>query len=144
MPDLILIDGGKGQLSAARAALTDLGLTDQAVIALAKRLDEVFMPGLSDPHNIRRNSPALRLLQRIRDEAHRFALTYHRQVRSAATLRSVLQAIPGVGPQRRDLLIRTFGSLRKIRSASMAELDAVPGLSKALAREIHRFFHPDV
>jgi len=144
MPDLVLVDGGVGQLSAARRALSDLNLTNIPLVALAKRVDEVFLPGHPEAQNIRRDSPALRLLQRIRDEAHRFAVTYHRSLRLKGTLRSALEAVPGVGPKRRDLLLNYFGSMANIRTASLEQLSAVPGLPKDMARKIHRFFHPNV
>ena len=142
MPDLILIDGGKGQLSAAMQALQQIGLTEQPIVALAKRLDEVFKPGLADPQNIRRDSSGLRLLQRSRDEAHRFAVTYHRQLRSKRTLHSTLQAIEGLGPARRDALLRHFGSVKKVKNATVEELRAVKGIPENLAEKIFRHFNP--
>jgi len=141
LPDLILIDGGKGQLSAAMDALQKLHLDQQPVIALAKRLDEVFIPGHTEPQNIRRDSPGLRLLQRVRDESHRFAVTSHRKLRKKRTLKSVLETIPGVGTKRRDILLKKFGSLKKIKSASVEELAKGKGINKKLAEEIWRFFH---
>ncbi|MBN2412136.1 excinuclease ABC subunit C [candidate division KSB1 bacterium] len=142
LPDLILIDGGKGQLSAATEALKKLHINDQQVIALAKRLDEVFVPGIQEAQNIRRDSAALKLLQRVRDESHRFAVTYHRSLRKKRTLLSILDEIPGVGPGRRTQLLKTLGSLKKIRSATAAELSAVEGISPRLAEQIREFFHP--
>jgi excinuclease ABC subunit C len=141
-PDLILIDGGKGQLSAACAALSEVGVENLPIIALAKRLDEVYIPHVSDPQNIRRDSSALRLLQRIRDEAHRFAVTYHRQLRKKKTLKSLLEAIPGIGPRRRDQLLTRFGSLKKIKMASIEDLIGVEGMTTQLARDVYVFFHP--
>jgi len=143
LPDLILIDGGKGQLSAAMDALQKLHLDKQPVIALAKRLDEVFIPGHTEPQNIRRDSPGLRLLQRVRDESHRFAVTSHRKLRKKRTLKSVLEIIPGVGKKRRDALLKKFGSIKKIKSASVEELAAGEEINKKLAEEIWRFFHQD-
>jgi excinuclease ABC subunit C len=140
LPDLVLIDGGKGQLSAALKALEELDIKDQPVIALAKRLDEVFAPGDPEPRNIRRDSAGLRLLQRIRDESHRFAVTYHRLLRKKRTLVSILQEIPGIGPGRRDVLIKKFGSLKKIKQATVTDLSAIEGISKPLAETIVNFF----
>ena len=142
MPDLILIDGGKGQLNAALEALRQLQLSGQPIVALAKRLDEVFVPGEAESRNIRRDSPGLRLLQRVRDEAHRFAVTFHRTLRKRRTLWSELESIPGVGKGRRSLLVKHLGSLKKIREASQEQLAAVPGLPRALAERIYLFFHP--
>ncbi len=142
LPDLILIDGGKGQLSAAMEALARLEIKDQPIIALAKRLDEVYVPGISDPQNIRKDSAGLHLLQRVRDEAHRFAVTYHRSLRRKRTLRSALEAVPGIGPAKRDLLIRRFGSAAKVKSASAEELAQVSGISQQLAKRIWQHFHP--
>ncbi len=143
MPDLILIDGGKGQLSAALEALQKVGITQQPIVALAKRLDEVYKPGMADPQNIRRDSSGLRLLQRTRDEAHRFAVTYHRKLRTKRTLHSALQAIEGLGPARRDALLRHFGSVKKVKSATVDELKAVKGIPEKLAEKIFRHFnHP--
>ena len=141
-PDLILIDGGKGQLSAALEALGRLEIRDQPIIALAKRLDEVFVPGIPDPQNIRKDSAGLHLLQRVRDEAHRFAITYHRSLRKKRTLKSALEAVPGIGPAKRDLLIKTFGSAAKVRSTSVEELAQVSGISQELAKRIWQHFHP--
>jgi excinuclease ABC subunit C len=144
MPDLILIDGGKGQLSSALQALSELGIQDQPVIALAKRLDEIYLPEFPDPQNIPKDSPALRLLQRIRDESHRFAINYHRKLREKRHLASELDEIPGIGPARRRLLLQHFGSLEKIRRANLDDLCAVPGLPKNIARSIYAHFHPDM
>ena len=140
-PDLLLIDGGKGQLSSAVEALQTLGIQDQPVIGLAKRLEEVFLPGLSDPQNIPKTSASLRLLQGLRDESHRFAITYHRKLRQKRTLTSELDDIPGVGPSRRKALLRHFGSLKRIREASVETIAAVEGISPKLAIEIHTTLH---
>ena len=142
LPDLILIDGGKGQLNAALQGLHEAGVENMPIAALAKRLDEIFVPGFSDPQNIKRGSAGLHLLQRIRDEAHRFAVTYHRALRKQRTLVSVLEKIPGVGGKRRDLLLKHFGSVKKIKSAPMEEIEKVDGISSELAREIYLFFNP--
>jgi excinuclease ABC subunit C len=136
LPDLLLVDGGKGQLSSAVAALRDLGADAQPVIGLAKRLDEVIVPGASDTLYLPRNSASLRLLQTLRDEAHRFALTRHRQLRRKRTLASALDDIPGVGEKRKEALLRQLGSLKRIREASTEELSSVPSISPALAQVI--------
>ncbi|HET8623752.1 MAG TPA: excinuclease ABC subunit UvrC [Gemmatimonadales bacterium] len=136
LPDLVVIDGGKGQLAAARAAASALGFDTLPMISLAKREEEVFLPQRSDPLRLPRRSPSLRLLQRSRDEAHRFGLAYNRRRRSARTITSELLNIPGVGPNRRRLLLERFGSLAGVRSATAAELAALPGVSAALADRI--------
>ncbi len=141
LPDLILVDGGKGQLSSALTALNELGLNQQPVIALAKRLDEVFVPGISDPQNIPKHSSALKLLQQIRDESHRFAVTYHRTLRSKRQVLSELEQIVGLGAQRRKLLLEYFGSVRQIRTASLADLKAVKRLPPAIAEAVYQHFH---
>ena len=142
MPDLILIDGGKGQLSAAFSALKKLDLTKQPIIALAKRLDEVFKPGFSDAQNIRRDSAGLKLLQRVRDESHRFAITAHRKRRTKASLESILDSIPGIGTHRREKLLKQFGSVINIKAASLEDIKKVDGISINIANEIWDFFHP--
>jgi excinuclease ABC subunit C len=136
IPDLAVIDGGKGQLSAARAALGELGLTDVAVIALAKREEEVFVPERPDPVRLDRRNRALHLLQRIRDEAHRFAVRYNRKLRSKRTIRSGLADIPGIGPRRQTVLLRRFGSLQGVKEATPDEIARIPGFSEALASRI--------
>jgi excinuclease ABC subunit C len=141
LPDLILIDGGKGQLNAALAALHELGLDGVPIAAIAKRLDEVFVPGASDPLNIRRDSSGLRLFQRLRDEAHRFAVTYHRQLRKKRTLLSELQSIEGVGAVRRNRLIQHFKSMKRIKEASVEELAGAEGISRSLAERIFAYYH---
>ncbi len=136
IPDLAVVDGGKGQLSAAVAALQELELEDVAVIALAKREEEVFQPGRSDPVLLDRRNRALHLLQRIRDEAHRFAIRYNRKLRSKRTLKSDLGDIPGIGPQRQTTLLRRFGSVKGVREATKEEIARIPGFSQALASRI--------
>ena len=137
IPDLIVIDGGKGQLSAALEAAQALGgLERVAFIGLAKREEEVFLPGQSDPLRLPRRSPSLRLLQRVRDEAHRFAVTYSRKRRAKRTITSELLRIPGVGPARRRVLLERFGSLAGVRTATPAEIAALPGFSNTLADRI--------
>jgi excinuclease ABC subunit C len=141
LPDLIVIDGGKGQLNAARRALEEIGLAQQAVISLAKRLEEVFIPGFSEAQNIPKTSSSLKLLQQIRDEAHRFAVSHHRRQRKRRTLHSRLDRIPGVGPQRREQLIRHFGSIKKVAAADLDDLKAVPGLPQRIAEAVYEYFH---
>jgi len=131
LPDLVLIDGGKGQLGAALDALEELGLGDQPVASLAKREELIFQPGRREPLALPHSSPVLQLVQRIRDEAHRFAIGFHRKTRSRRTLASELDAIPGVGPTRRRLLLSRFGSVRGVRGASEAELATVVGARTA-------------
>lgn len=136
VPDLVVIDGGKGQLSAAVDALAELGLDDVAVVALAKREEEVFKPGRSEPIRLDRRNRALHLLQRIRDEAHRFAVRYNRKLRSKRTLRSDLGDIPGIGAQRQTVLLRRFGSVKGVKEATQEEIARIPGFSEALASRI--------
>ena len=140
-PDLVLIDGGKGQLRAAVEALEEVGVTGVGVAALAKRLEEVFLPGRSDPVVLPRGSEALHLLQRVRDEAHRFAVSYHRTVRGKAMTASALDDIEGVGPARRRALLDAFGSLAALRRAEPAALAEVEGISEVLAGRIYDHLH---
>jgi excinuclease ABC subunit C len=141
LPDLIVIDGGKGQLSAGLKALEPLTESGVAVVSLAKRIEEVFVPGRTEPILLEKGSDALRLLQRVRDEAHRFAITFHRSRRDQAMTASVLDGVRGVGPARKRALLRHFGSPDRLLSASREELEAVPGVPGKLAREIHRQLH---
>ncbi len=141
LPDLIVIDGGKGQLSAGMRALAPLTERGVTVIGLAKRIEEVFLPGRRDAIRLERDSDALRLLQRVRDEAHRFAITFHRSRRDRAMTASVLDGVRGVGPARKRALLRHFGSPERLLAASRQELEAVPGVPGKLAREIHRQLH---
>ena len=134
LPDLVVIDGGKGQLSAARASLEALDLGPQPIISLATRDEEVYLPGRGDPIRLPRRSPALRLLQRLRDEAHRFAITYNRKLRTRRTIQSELAEIPGVGAARQRALLEHFGSVRALRAATEADVAAVPGFGRGLAR----------
>jgi excinuclease ABC subunit C len=136
MPDLVIIDGGKGQVSAARAALDDLGLHDLPMAGLAKEREELFLPGQSEPIVLPAASGALYMLQRLRDEAHRFAITYHRQLRGKSATRSALDDLAGVGPARKRALLRVFGSSRGLRKATVDEMAAVPGISRGLAERI--------
>jgi excinuclease ABC subunit C len=159
-PDLLLLDGGKGQLNTVLAVLEDLGLSEIPVASLAKERDEegggqrvlrhggskrerVFLPNVKDPLLLAPSEPALLLLQRVRDESHRFAIAYHRELRRKTQLRSVLDELPGIGPVKRKSLLRHLGSLERIRKATLEELSAVPKVSAADAEMIHRFFRAD-
>jgi len=137
-PNLVVVDGGKGQLSSALAELTSLGFSDQPVIGLAKRLEEVFVPEQPEAVTIARTSPSLLLLKRIRDEAHRFAITYNRKVRTKRTIKSALDDIPGVGPSRRAALLRKFGSVARLKKATVEEISEVKNISPVLAQRISK------
>lgn len=136
LPDLVIVDGGKGQLSAALDALAAVGWENQPIVALAKENEELFLPGQSVPILLPRDSQALFLVQRIRDEAHRFAVTFHRERRSKSAFKSRLDEVPGVGPQRRKALLKEFGSVRAIKDATVEQLTAVAGISAPLALQI--------
>jgi excinuclease ABC subunit C len=150
LPDLLVIDGGLGQLSAAKAVLDELGVGGVEVIGLAKerverdatateikrRPERVYLPGRKNPVVLLPNSTALFLLQRVRDEAHRFANTYHQKLRSRARLASPLDDVPGIGPRRRRALLRRFGSLRRVGEATAEEIATVPGITLTLATRI--------
>ena len=136
LPDLILIDGGKGQLGAARAVLEEMGAPDVALASLAKREEVVFLPGRAEPVRMSRRDRALHVLQRVRDESHRFAVTYNRKLRSLRTLESELSGIPGVGPSRQRALLTRFGSLRGVRQATVEEIARLPGFGPGLAQRI--------
>jgi excinuclease ABC subunit C len=135
-PDLLLIDGGRGQLGAVLDVVRELDLVALPVAALAKQFEELYLPGESEPVLLARNSPAMHLVQRIRDEAHRFAVTYHRTLRGKRQTASPLDAVPGVGAARKKALLRVFGSASGVRRASEAQLAAVPGVTPALANKI--------
>ena len=135
-PNLVVVDGGAPQVNAAVRALDELGIDDVAVVGLAKRLEEVWLPGEEFPVILPRSSEGLYLLQRVRDEAHRFAITFHRKRRSTSMTRSALDDIPGLGPARQKALLAHFGSLKRIRAASAADLAAVKGIGPALADAI--------
>jgi excinuclease ABC subunit C len=135
-PNLVVVDGGAGQVAAAASALAELGIDDVAVCGLAKRLEEVWLPGEEHPVILSRTSEGLYLLQRVRDEAHRFAITYHRAKRGKAATVSALDSVPGLGPARRAALLKKFGSVKAISAASEAEIAAVPGIGPRLAGTI--------
>jgi excinuclease ABC subunit C len=139
MPDLVLIDGGKGQLHAAQQAMEEKGLDHIAVAGLAKREEELFVPGRTAPILLPRDSQGLYLLQRIRDEAHRFAVSYHRKLREKKSTKSILDDIPGIGPRRRQALLERFGSLEAIRAASVDDLASVPGMTRRVAEEMVQY-----
>jgi excinuclease ABC subunit C len=141
MPNLVVIDGGKGQLSAALAAMQAFDLPRVAVISLAKKEEEVFVPDRAEPIVLGRDSPGLQLLQRIRDEAHRFALGFHRQRRDAKARGSILDELPGIGPVRRRALLRHFGSAERLLEATQEELEGVPGVPAKTARSIYAQLH---
>ena len=136
LPDLVVIDGGKGQLSAAKEVLDELGYHDLAVVGLAKEREEIFLPDREVPVLLPTTSPALYLMQRLRDEAHRFAITYHRSLRAKAATHSAFDDLPGVGPKRRAALLRVFGSAKRVREAPLEQVAAVPGIGEALAAKI--------
>ncbi len=140
MPDLIIIDGGKGQLHAALPIIRQAGVTDVPVISLAKRLEEVFVEGKSESIILSHHTPELQLLQQIRDEAHRFAITYHRKLRGKRNMVSVLDAIKGIGPKRRQALWKAFPTLDKMREASVDELAAAEGMNQVSAQAVYDFF----
>lgn len=137
-PQLVLVDGGRGQLNAALRAIEEAGVSGIPVASLAKRLEEVYVPGRPEPIQIPRTSEALYILQHVRDEAHRFAIGYHRNRREASLRRSVLDEVPGVGRTRKTALMKWFGSLDVMRRATVDEIRAVPGIPRHLAEEIHR------
>jgi excinuclease ABC subunit C len=141
LPNLIVIDGGKGQLSAGLRALASFRERGVVVISLAKRIEEVFVPGRPEPLRLAHDTPELQLLQRVRDEAHRFAITHHRIRRDRAMTASILDELSGVGPARKRALLQHFGSPEAILAASREQLEAVPGLPGKLAREVYRELH---
>ena len=133
VPDLVLIDGGKGQLSAALEVFLELGIDDVPLASLAKENEELFVPHTPEPIVLPRNSQALYLVQRIRDEAHRFAITYHRNLRSKSSVRSAIDMVTGIGPKRKRTLMRRFGTLKGIKEAPVDEIAAIPGITRSLA-----------
>jgi excinuclease ABC subunit C len=142
-PDLLMIDGGKGQLSSALSALAELGIEGITVVGLAKRLEEIFQPNESQPLILPRASASLRMLQVLRDEAHRFAVSYHRKLRGKRTLSSGLDEIPGIGPKRRQALLQEFGSMRRLQEAEVEEIAEVKGFSQKLAQELKSHLAPE-
>ncbi|HXF97014.1 MAG TPA: excinuclease ABC subunit UvrC [Gaiellaceae bacterium] len=141
LPNLVVVDGGRGQLSAALAAMDELDLPRVAVVALAKREEEVFVPGVAEPVRLERTGPGLQLLQRIRDEAHRVALRYHRRRRDARAMETIFETLPGVGPARRRAILRHFGSVERFLEATQEELEGVPGLPQKTARALYAQLH---
>jgi excinuclease ABC subunit C len=139
LPDLLIVDGGKGQLSAALDVMRDMGLKHVPVAGLAKQNEELFVQDHSEPIVLPRTSQGLYLVQRIRDEAHRFAITYHRQVRSKSGMQSALDGIPGVGPKRKRALLRKFGSLKNIREAPVEEIATTVGFTSTLAEKVKQY-----
>jgi excinuclease ABC subunit C len=140
LPDLLIVDGGKGQLSRAVKIIEEYGLEEKVpVVGLAKRHEELFLPGNSKPILLPRKSEGLYLIQRIRDEAHRFAITAHRKRRSKLGMASQLDAIPGIGPARRNALLTHFGSIDAIRTASEQELAQAPKMNKSLAADVKTY-----
>lgn len=140
-PQLFIVDGGAPQVNAAQAVLDELGIVDVPLVGLAKRLEEIWVPGDDEPVILPRNSQALYLLQQIRDEAHRFAISYHRQQRSKRMRRSELDDVPGLGPTRRSDLVKHFGSVKKLKQASVEEIGEVKGFGKKLAQQVHDHLH---
>ena len=136
MPDLVIVDGGKGQVSAAKEVLDELGLHDLPLAGLAKEREELFLPGQVTPIVLPATSPALYLVQRLRDEAHRFAITYHRDLRAKKSVRSAFDDLPGVGPKRKRELLKVFGSIKRVRDAPVEQIAAVPGIGRSLAERI--------
>jgi excinuclease ABC subunit C len=139
VPDLVLIDGGKGQLSSAIQVFLELGIKDVPLASLAKREEEIFVPEDPDPIVLPRSSNAMFLVQRIRDEAHRFAITFHRQRRQKSSIQSALDLVPGIGPKRKRMLIRTFGSLKGVRDATTDEIASAPGMTRKLAEKLKEY-----
>jgi excinuclease ABC subunit C len=143
-PNLVVVDGGAPQVNAAGAVLRDLGITDVAVCGLAKRLEEVWQPEEPFPVILPRTSEGLYLLQRVRDEAHRFAITFHRQRRSKRMTTSALDGVPGLGEIRRKALLRRFGSVKRLAAASLEEIAEVPGIGRRTAEAIMAALNPPV
>ena len=137
----MVVDGGKGQLNRTVEVMGEVGVNDVAVVALAKRMEEVFVPGRSDPIVIPRGSESLYLLQHLRDEAHRFAITYHRKRRGKRMTQSALDNIAGLGDVRRKKLLRHFGSVKRVREASLDDILEVPGIPRAVAEAVYEALH---
>ena len=136
-PELLVVDGGKGQLSSVLAEIKSLGFEELNIVGLAKRFEEIYLPDHKEPLTIPKTSPGLRLLKQIRDEAHRFAIEYNRKIRTRRTIKSALDRLEGIGPKRRDLLLKHFGSVREIKEATLEELYAVKGIPKNVADRIY-------
>ena len=149
MPDLLLIDGGKGQVAAATRVLEELQVTEVRVLGVAKGpgrkpgLESLYQPGVARPLELPADSPALHLIQQVRDEAHRFAITGHRQRRSRSRNRSPLENIPGIGARRRQSLLQQLGGLREVARAGIEDLSRVKGINRTLAQQIYDAFHGD-
>jgi excinuclease ABC subunit C len=141
LPNLIVIDGGRGQLAAGLRALEGFRRRGVAVVSLAKRIEEVFLPGGDGPVVLAHDTPALQLLQRVRDEAHRFAVTHHRVRRDRAMMESILDELPGIGPARKRALLNHFGSPEAVLAASREQLESVPGMPGKTARELWTYLH---
>jgi excinuclease ABC subunit C len=137
----VVIDGGKGQLNRAVEVMEELGVKGPTCVSLAKRMEEIYFPGRPDPVLIPRGSESLYLMQQIRDEAHRFALTYHRLKRGKRMTRSALDGIPGLGATRRKQLMKHFGSVKRIREASVEEISALPGFPTKVAANVYEVLH---
>ncbi len=140
-PDLLVVDGGKGQLSSVVKEIKSLGFDQQLIIGLAKKFEEIYFPDSKEPRTISKASPGLRLLKQVRDEAHRFAIEYNRKLRTKRTIKSWLDKLEGVGPKRRDILLKTFGSVKKIKEASLVELSDVKGIPKNIAEIVYKAAH---
>ena len=143
MPDLIIIDGGKGQLHAARDALFSLGCEDIPIVSLAKKQEEIFVPGKEESILLKVGSPEFRLVTGIRDEAHRFAITFHRKLREKRHHTGELDQIEGIGDTRKRMLLKFFGSVKRVREASLEELKTVKGLPDHVAEKVYEHFHGD-
>jgi excinuclease ABC subunit C len=141
LPELAIIDGGRGQLSAATLAAREAGALDVEIVGLAKREEEIYLPTRPEPLRLPRTDPGLRLLQRARNEAHRFAIEYNRNLRKKRTISSQLSQIPGVGPTRQQALLQHFGSVRALRAATPAQIAEIPGFSAKLAAQILEHLH---
>lgn len=141
-PSLVVVDGGPAQVASAAQALADLGITDLPVVGLAKRLEELWLPGEEFPIVLPRASQGLYMLQRLRDESHRFAITFHRQKRTTSMVSSALDGIPGLGPAKQKALLKHFGSVKRIRAAGVEQLQEAPGIGPSLAAAVHAALHP--
>ncbi len=140
-PNLLMVDGGKGQLSSVLAEIKSLGFENLSIIGLAKKFEEIYLAGHSEPVTISKSSPGLRLLKQVRDEAHRFAIEYNRKVRSARTIKSELDELAGIGPKRREILLKHFGSMQRVKEATIEELQGIKGIPKSIAEKIFRMSH---